>query len=47
LKDQDCGRLGKGGVVAKELSNSHPTNASTRIHSGNSLRELTINVGII
>jgi hypothetical protein len=47
LKDQDCGRLRKGGIVAKDFQINHPTNASIRIHSGNNPRESTINVGVI
>jgi hypothetical protein len=46
LEDQDCKRLWKG-VIAKDLQSSHPTNASTEIHSGNNPKEPTTNVGVI
>jgi len=46
-KDQNCGRLGKGGAIAKDFQISHPTNASTNIHNGNNPKEPTIDVGII
>jgi hypothetical protein len=47
LKDQDCGRLGKGGIVAKDFRINHPINASTGIHNGNNPRESTIDVIVI
>jgi hypothetical protein len=42
LEDQDCERLRKGKVVAKDLQITHPTNASTISYIGNNTREPTI-----
>jgi len=47
LEDQECRRLGKGRTIAKDLRISHPTNASTKIHNGNSPKELTTDAIVI
>jgi hypothetical protein len=47
LKEQDCKRLGKGRAVAKDLQINHPTNVSTRSHSGNNPREPTTHARVI
>jgi hypothetical protein len=47
LEDQNCKRLGKGRVIAKDLRFSHPTNVSIEIHSGNNPKESTTNVRVI
>jgi hypothetical protein len=46
-KDQDCRRLGKGRVVAKDLRISHPINASIKNHIGNNTVELITYAKII
>jgi hypothetical protein len=47
LEDLECRRLGKGRTIAKDLRISHPTNASTKIHNGNSPKELTTDAIVI